>query len=156
MDCTRKLPDWVSPRVYVPNPTLKKGNFFHLCSGAFVTDPAATEKLQDLLEMAGELLPLHYKEEQYTLLNVTECKDCLDHDATEWVLGKTTGAKINIKRYVFKPNRLPESTIFKIPERLAHIFVAEGRFDPDEEFKHRVEEENLKGLLFEEIWSDES
>jgi len=154
MDCTRKLPEWMPPEIYIPNPTLKKGNFAHLCAGAFVTDPEATENLRDLFEMAGELLPLQYKGEQYTLLNVTECKDCLDHDGTDWIPGKTTGAKIDIKSYVFKPTRIPESTIFKIPERLAHVFVAEGRFDPDDEFKFRVEKEKFSGLLFEEVWND--
>jgi hypothetical protein len=114
------------------------------------------EKLRDLLEMAGELLPLQYKGDPYTLLNFTECMDCLDHKNTEWVLGKTTGAKINVKRYVFMPNRLPESSIFKIPERPSSIFVAAGRFDPDDEFKHVVEKEKLEGLLFEEVSSDGS
>jgi len=28
MDCTRKLPGWLPPAVYVPNPTLKKGGVF--------------------------------------------------------------------------------------------------------------------------------
>lgn len=156
MDCTRKLPGWIPPSVYVPNPTLKKGTFFHLCSGAFVTDKNATEKLRDLLEMAGELLPIDYKSEPYWLLNVTECMDCLNHEQTEWVLGKSTGAKIDIKRYAFKSDRMPESSIFKIPNRLADIYVAEGRFDPEDEFKARVEENNLNGLLFEEVWRDEN
>jgi hypothetical protein len=156
MDCTRKLPGWISPSVYVPNPRLKRGAFLHLCSGAFVTDKNATEKLRDLLEMAGELLPIDYQNERYSLLNVTECMDCLNHECTEWVLGKSTGAKIDIKRYAFKADRMPESSIFKIPNRLASIYVTEGRYDPEDEFKARVEQINLNGLLFEEVWRDEN
>src|ERR1700716_843254 len=38
MDCTRKLPGWIPLVVYIPNPALKRGEFFHLCSGAFVTE----------------------------------------------------------------------------------------------------------------------
>ena len=155
LDCTRKAQDWIPPEIYVPNPTLKRGNFFYLCSTGFVTDSKATEELRDLLEMAGELLPLRYKNEDYTLLNVTECMDCLDHERTEWELARTTGAKIRIIRHMFKPNRLPESSIFKIPQRLATIYVAEGRFDPEDEFKARVEKSGLKGLLFEEVWRQE-
>jgi hypothetical protein len=151
MDCTRKLPAWIPPAVYVPNPSLKKGHFLHLCSGAFVAG-----MLRDLLEMAGELLPIVYKTEPYSLLNVTECLDCLDHERTEWVLGKSTGAKIDIKRYVFKAERMPESSVFKIPHRPAEIYVAEGRFDPEDEFKSKVEENNFSGLLFEEVWCDEN
>jgi hypothetical protein len=156
MDCTRKLSSWMPPAVYVPNPKLKKGKFFHLCSGAFVIDKDATEKLRDILEMGGELLPIDYENEPYSLLNVTECMDCLDHERTEWVLGKSTGAKIDIKQYVFKAVRMPESSIFKIPNRLADIYVAEGRFDPEDEFKSRVDQNNLHGLLFEEVWRDEN
>jgi hypothetical protein len=43
MDCTRKLRGWIPPAVYVPNPKLKKGEFFHLFSGALVIDKNATE-----------------------------------------------------------------------------------------------------------------
>ena len=127
-----------------------------MCSGAFVTDSTATEALRDLLEMAGELLPIRCKNEDYTLLNVTECMDCLDHDRTEWEMGRRTGQKIRIIRHVFKANRLPESSIFKIPEQLATLYVAEGRFDPEDEFKSRVEKTQLKGLLFEQVWQDDS
>jgi hypothetical protein len=51
---------------------------------------------------------------------------------------------------------MPESSIFKIPNRLADIYVAEGRYDPEDEFKARVEQNNLTGLLFEEVWRDEN
>ena len=120
-----------------------------------MTDRNATEKLRDILEMAGELLPIEYKNEPHSLLNVTECMDCLDHERTEWVVGKNTGAKIDIQRYAFRVERMPESSVFKIPNRLADIYVAEGRFDPEDEFKARVEQNHMKGLLFEEIWCDE-
>jgi hypothetical protein len=38
--------------------------------------------LEEFLEMAGELLPLPYRGEEYTIVNVTECINCLDHEAT--------------------------------------------------------------------------
>lgn len=155
MDCTPKADRWQPPKIYVVNPARPRGNFFRLCSGAFVADSEATEKLRDLLEMAGELLPLEHKGENVSLLNVTECMNALDEERTEWELGKTTGAKIRILRYAFKPNRLPESSIFKIPETAkGEVLAIEGRSDPEDEFKFRVERGNLKGLLFDELWSD--
>ena len=36
MDCLPKLSVWKPPTVYITNPKLKKGSFFHLCSGAFL------------------------------------------------------------------------------------------------------------------------
>jgi hypothetical protein len=53
-------------------------------------------------------------------------------------------------------NHFPESSLFKIPERLATLYVTEGRFDLEDEFKFRVEHGNLKRLLFEEVWRDEN
>ena len=58
-----------------------------------MTDRKASENLRDILEMAGELLPIEYKNEPYSLLNVTEYMDCLNHERTEWVVGKNTGPK---------------------------------------------------------------
>jgi hypothetical protein len=82
--------------------------------------------------------------------------DCIGHERTESVFGKSTAAEIDIKRYVFKPDRMSESFIFKIPNRLADIYVSEGQFDPEDEFKTRVDQNHLNGLLFEEIWRYEN
>jgi len=96
MDCSPKADQWKPPEIYVVNPTRRQGNFFRLCSGAFVSDETATEELRDLLEMAGELLPLQHKGKNYSLLNVTECMNALDDEKTEWELAKTTGSKYEL------------------------------------------------------------
>jgi hypothetical protein len=106
------------------------------------------------LEMAGDLLPLPYEDQEYTILNVTECINCLDHEASEWRHSPFTGQRISPLRYVFHPDRFSESTLFKIPEtRRAEILVVEGLHDPEAEFRYAVEQGNLKGLIFEELWS---
>lgn len=98
-------------------------------------------------------MPLSYNGEIYTVLNVTECINCLDQQNTEWVLGKDTETNLLIKRYVFHNNRFSESDIFKIPETCkSEILVVEGRKDPRDEFMYAVESADLKGLLFEQIW----
>lgn len=109
-----------------------------------------------MFEMAGELLPLKYSGQSYNLVNVLECVNCLDEQKTKWVTGKTTGAKIRIADYHFNKERLSESTIFKIPETaLAEILCVEGLKDPADEFKYQVDSRRLKGLRFEELWSDD-
>ena len=156
MDCQPKLVDWNAPKVYIDNPKKKLGNFFDLCSGAFVVDSGARKILLEFFEIAGELLPIAYEGSTFSLFNVLACVNCLDQGKTKWVLGKTTGARIRILEYHFHPDRMIESTLFKIPETSAtQILCVERSKDPEEEFKARVEEHGLKGLLFEKLWSDE-
>jgi hypothetical protein len=156
-DCTPKSSTWAAPSVYVLQPKLKKGNFFNLCPGALVLDAHAAEVLRGLLEMSGELLPLRHKDEQLTVLNVVGCFNVLDESKTTWVYGKSTGAKIRIERYAFHASRLTETPLFKIPETCkSDILTVEGLKDSDDEFKGRVERLGLKGLAFEELWTDQA
>jgi hypothetical protein len=156
MNCSPKMSAWCPPAVYVSNPRLRLGNFLHLCSGGFVTDPKGLESLRDLLEMAGELLPLPHDGFTFWLTNVLECFNCLDAEASQWVLGKTTGARVAIRRYEFFRDRFGESTLFKIPETAAgEVLTVSGMKDPEDEFKSRVEQAGLQGILFEELWSDQ-
>src|SRR5579864_8267019 len=90
-DCMSKASSWNAPDVFILKPKLRRGNFFNLCAGTLVLDMHATETLEDLLEMSGELLPLDHQGEKFTVLNVTECVNVLDTKATKWIYGKTTG-----------------------------------------------------------------
>lgn len=156
-DCSPKVTTWMPPTVHIHSPKLKIGSFIYLCPGALVLNAEATDTLRDLLEMSGELLPLHFKNETYHVLNVIECANVLDDDATKWVYGASTGAKIGIQTYAFHANRLLESPLFKIPETCkAEILTVEGANDPEYEFKGRVERLGLKGLRFEQIWESNS
>jgi hypothetical protein len=156
MDGIRKSERWSPLNVHVVNPVLPEGDVFRLCAGAIVTNAKATEQLRDFLEMAGELLPLRCNNQEFHLLNATECTNALDRESTRWESGLRTGANIRIIQYVFHPDRLSESSLFKIPEtRKGEILTVEGRFDPEDEFKFRVEQASLKGLMFEEVWRDE-
>lgn len=153
MNCSSKIKKWVPPKVYSYKPHLKIGDFWNLGTGMLVTTAKATKILATFLEMSGELLPLPYQEEEFTILNITECINCLDHTNTKWVYGETTGAKIRIEEYAFHPDRFSESTIFKIPETCkTQILVIEGLKNPEDEFKHIVEETGLLGIDFEQIW----
>lgn len=153
-DGTLKNEKWKSPAVYITNPKQKTGHFPVLWSTAtLVVDGTAFEQLQDLLEMSGELLPLPYKGSMYHVLNVTECFNVLDENKTQWLYEQASGP---IKKYSFHASRFSESPLFKIPETCkSEILTIEGLKDPDDEFKGRVERLGLKGLVFEELWSDE-
>jgi hypothetical protein len=155
-DCSPKAKDWISPPVHSSAPALPEGDFWTLGPGSLVVRPQATEKVRTHLELAGELLPVAYKMRNFTLLNVTECVDALDPSTTEWIIGEESGKKIMIERYGFFQSRVPESTLFKIPETCrGEILVVEGIKDPEDEFKHVVESTGMKGLFFELLWSDD-
>jgi hypothetical protein len=152
MDCTPKAHEWAAPELSIPDPALKKANFCSLTAGGIVVDEGARKTLSSILLAGGELLPLRYGDENYYLLNVTECADALDHDKTEWVVDSESGAKVDVQRYVFLTDRLPKSSIFKIPERKATLMVIEGRYPREEEFKGMVEMHGLTGIRFEKLW----
>ena len=154
-DASPKQNGWKPPGVYVLHPLLKRGNFFHFCAGAFACDRTALGATQDLLERSAELLPIGHKGERLYVVNVTECIAVLDEERTRWIYGETTGMPIRIDRYCFHPRRLTETPLFKIPETArGEIFTVEGMKDPEDEFKYRVEQAGLQGLVFEEVWSE--
>jgi hypothetical protein len=145
--------------VYVYKPLHEQGDFFQFSSSALITSPRATEALRDHLEMAGELLPLPHEGQEYTALNVTLCINSLDRERTEWAIHKASGKQLWPRRYAFHAGRFPESSLFKIPEtRASEILLVEGggEFPPDQEFRSIVIREGLRGLAFDELWSDES
>lgn len=133
-DGTPKAEHWVPPEVYVHKPKLKRGNFFGGIVGCLLHDGTAHEKLADLFAAAGEMLPLPHEGQMFHILNVTECINALNQQHTQW--RASGGVKISIEKYVFHPNRIGESTLFKIPETCrGEVLVAERTGDPEDEFK---------------------
>jgi hypothetical protein len=152
MDCTPKLSTWAPPPVFVYEPKLQAGDFYGSPPCTLITNPHATMMIGKYLEMAGELLPLPYQDQVMTVLNVTECINCLNPHESTW-LTDDEGVKLYPTTYVFYPNRFSESRIFKIPETYgAEILVVELQEDGVDEFRYAVERAGLKGLLFKELW----
>lgn len=155
LDCTPVADGWEPPSVYIYRSVHKRGDFFHYGDGTPVLSPRATDVLYTYLEMAGELLPLPYGDETFTVLNVTECINCLDQERTEWVYAET-GEKLWIKKYAFHPNRFSESPIFKIPEtRKVEVLILDRCDDEGERVKDFLERSGLQGYILQELWSDE-
>ena len=153
LDGTPRSDTWSPPRVAVVHAERPAGNFFGFGGGFLITDEKATDALYTLFEMAGEMLPLPHGGESYTVLNVTQCIDCLDHDRTTWSTSRK-GERLRIEHYEFSKFHLSETPIFKIPEEdRTAIYVVEGITDPDEEFREIAEREGLQGVIFEEVWS---
>ena len=144
---------WTPPAVVVLDKKQKAADFSAISTGCLITPQRTTDVLRPVLEAAGELLPLVFRGASYHLLNITQVRDCLDPERTRWVKGKTSGKNIRIEVYAFRPERLPDSTLFKIPERpLTEIFVHDGPSSRPG-FKAEVERLGLQGLEFTPVWS---
>lgn len=155
-DCT-PIGNWSPPAVFSYEPQSQNGDFwgFEMQPAAFAARPDALRLLHPILTRPGQILDLPYESEHFGLLNVTECVDCLDPEQTQWVLGQETRKPIRIAKHSFLGERLPESSIFKIPQTArSEVLCHEGKLSTEDEFKARVEHLSLRGLHFREIWSD--
>lgn len=152
MDCSPRLVSWVPPGVFIYEPLHKPGAMYNFTSGSPIFSPHATEVLRDFLEMAGELLPLPYEGETYTLLNVTECINCLDQKSSEWRYSPSGEQAGGVKRYIFHPKRFSESLIFKIPETHRGEVLLLDRED-GEGFLDVARAQGLEGFRLDLLWT---
>jgi hypothetical protein len=150
---------WKPFRFFCLKPRLKAGDFYYFQPNAFIVSGTARIKAATPLEMSGQLLPITVEGregEEFFVYNVTNCINVLDSAACTWENSLPTGEKWGIAEYAFFPDRFSENSIFKIPQDV-EIFVVERNRDPEhEEFKAIVESMELKGLVFEEVWSYDS
>lgn len=152
MDATSKQDSWVPPPVYIYQPKHKVGDFYQFAAGTLITSPRATNTLRGYLEQAGELLPLPYEGQVFTVLNTLQLVDCLD--TTQAIKRPGYYAK-----YVFKHEILShaQSPLFKIPqEPRGDLLLVEGLESTNHGFRTTIETTGLKGLVFKELWTDES
>ena len=152
MDCRSRIETWQPPSVFCWNPIMPLGDFVGFTVGTLVVRTNSLSKISEFFESAGEILPLYHQGDEMSLLNVTECLNCMDQDASEWAVSKD-GDRLYPKRYVFHTNRFSESSIFKIPEtRRGQVLTLERDGDPEEDFKAAYEAQGMTGLNFELLW----
>lgn len=152
-DCRRKE-QWHPIDVVVLDPFKTRGNFFYLSPSALVFDTRAFEALDDLLEMAGEVLPLgRVNGGDLHLLNVLECVSSLDPERSQWRVDVRTSKRLGIDRYVFRSTVLSESSVFKIPETSrAEVLTYSGLRGQSDEFVGRYLASGLEGLRFDALF----
>jgi hypothetical protein len=167
-DGTTKAAEWLPPPVFSHKPKLPEGDFWNLnlLSEAFAVRPEALERtnVEYYLRGAGELLPLPYGDRVFRVLNVTECYDALDKDATRWddlsvdlepELREQVGPVLVVREPVFRTDRLGWQ-LFKVPEQSTRIYYWEAEEDAPEQFRSYVEWNGLTGLLFEPLYTVET
>lgn len=154
MDGTPRKDTWTPPEVFILYPKHLVGDFFQFGGAAPIASPKAAHALRAFSQSAGELLPLPYNGETYTILNVLNIVDCLDAPRLEHAFRSRS-------RYLLRAGgiemlRQSPSVLFKVPQAIrAAVHVVEGLRDPVDEFRAVVARAGLKGLLFQEVWSDQ-
>ena len=150
MDGTPRTASWSPPPVYIYEPKLKVGDLYNFGGDPPILSPCATEVLRSHLEESGELLPLPYAGAIYTVFNVLTVHDCLDEEHS----GERIGG---YKPLAFFPNGLATvpSVFFKFPQNLTKEYVVEGLRSPEQEVRHLVSTAGLRGIEFDEVWSDQ-
>ena len=151
------MEEWSPPEMKSSYPLRPEPDFWSIevNAGAFAAGDRAMEIASSFLVIAGQLLPLPYKEQELTICNILECVDCIDEDRSKWHLHPTDRRRLSTKRPFFTTAEMPRSTLFKIPQAPMDIFVWEQTCEPADEFKACVEENKLTGLAFEPVWSEE-
>lgn len=151
-DCESKKNDFQNIEFYVYNPKTNPKNFFS-SSGCLTFDEKTLELCRAVFEMSGEIIPIKIERgEDLYILNVFECMNGLDYQNTIWDY-YDDGTKGRILKYAFHKERvINESTIFKIPETSkTDIFCFADTKDREDEFYHIYHDNQLTGLIFEEI-----
>jgi hypothetical protein len=148
-DGTSLIDNWNPFPVYIPQPTLKEPDFFNF---AFTTLFAASEdlvkKLSLFFNQSCEALKVYLEDASYYALNVVYILNALDKKRSEF----NPLFPQQVVKYQFKKNRFNHS-LFRLYET-REILCVEGRMAPEEEFKGFVEMNNLTGLKFQKIWSE--
>jgi hypothetical protein len=154
-DGFQKDSSWICPPLRIYDAHKPLGEFFYVGPGCLGCGERALECMRTELELAGQLLPFEADRVRGALLNIDQVVNCLDHEATEWVYGKTTGLPVRCKKYVFAISHLPESTLFKIPAQVkGTVFTHLGHGDLEDSFIFKVREHKLTGLNFRLVFED--
>jgi hypothetical protein len=145
----------------VRNPILPKGQFFPFLVGTFGFYKSLLEDeiIEPLLSRAGEFLPIDVEGEEAYLLNVLECFNVLNVEASTWSFDpRTRKSGPPLRKPVFHPHRLPVVGLFKIPEtRTTEIYVVtDAKHSPEDDFYLWYQQKGYKSLTFKEVWSDEA
>ena len=153
-ECKKKN-DWPCPVFYIDTPLDEKPNFYNIGPGVLAFDEHTLKLMDYIFEKAGEILPITTEcGQKLWALNVLECANCIDTKNSKWLWDEKTNQAADILKYAFHEDRLGESSIFKVPEtHRGEILTFTGVLDKDEEFFHVYHYNNLKGLIFDELWS---
>lgn len=100
-----------------------------LGSHALIFRHSALDKIGNLLERSGELLPLISNDEELFVFNPLQVRDALDEDLSS-LMRFSNGRIMRVNQYVFRPEVVGDVDFFKIPNlRVSPTFVTQRFVD---------------------------
>jgi hypothetical protein len=146
---------WTLPRYdYCPTddedyrPNAIEGDFISVDREIGLT-AEAVKKIGPIFENYGELLPLDVNGDLNKVFwfHCTRVLDALDESKSK-VKRFPNGRIMAVDKYAFLSDRIGATELFHLKEERGHAFCTEA-------FKQKIESENLTGLEFRLLWSDE-
>ena len=120
-------------------------------SGVLVFSENAKRCLESYLVDCVEFIPLKYGKVNYYMLNVTRIVDAIDYDNV--IFRKLdTGLVVGMDKYSFKEEEIKNINIFKV---LLNGRIYNSEIYISSELKAKIEEFNLIGFEFTEMWDSD-
>jgi hypothetical protein len=138
------LDQWKPVEVRLVDRGLPYGDFPPLSSALPVVSENTLNLIFNLIQDYVEFLPLKCDSGNFYIINVISIIDCLDHSLSTFKRF-SSGRVMRVEKYVFRPNCIGQTPIFKIPEQVRNRQYVT---DP---FKEVVERNALSGLLFTKV-----
>jgi hypothetical protein len=136
---------WINVYVVVSNLNDKQiGDFPSIGGVPPIFNDRALNILLPLIYNDIEFLPLQCDTSILHAINIIKVVDCLDYNTSKLKLFPD-GRVMRIEKYGFKKDCLKDVHLFKIPEQI------KNRHYVSDEFKHMVETNHLKGMLFHQV-----
>ncbi len=149
-DGSSKLKSWVSPKLEFEPEDINKpiGDFIHLLSGFFVVNKRVANLFEKHFASSIELLPLDFAEEFY-IVNILDTDKYIDYEKSSIKYFPNSEQILRIKKFEFIEAILQDKLIFKddgFP--VTEIYVTD-------EAKRLVEDWEVKGFRFVELWASD-
>lgn len=121
------------------------GDVFSVEISSFILNEKSYKVLYPYLKNHSQVFKIKSDNKIFYVVNVTDIIDCLDYEKSELKCFPSSGRVMRVIKYVFKIEKLKNTTIFKLPE------FPKGISYVTENFKNIVEENNIKGFKFKEL-----
>jgi len=139
----RLASSWKPPRV---NGNVRQINHYPCINlGEPAFSEYAAQRLREMLEPNGELLPIISPKGSYCFYNLTTIADVLDTERSKikWLRQPTTAGII--EHYEFLSGKMNDLTIFRIPQNWPHVYVTD-------QFVEKALSHKLTGMRFTKVW----
>lgn len=118
------------------------------CTETLLCTESAMDKLKQYVEGFVEFIPVKYKNKYLYMIKILKFIDALNYEKVKLEYLKS-GLAIGVLKYSFLENMVEGVPIFKI---LLNGNVYSVDIFISTELKRTIEENNLEGLIFNEVW----